>query len=80
MRLPYPYRAEADVVEQRLHSLKGALSWAEAAQVAEPGKPQFPQCARQVRPCSSHGTRQYDRTGPCGGTATRSCGRKWRPP
>jgi len=36
MRLPYPYRAEADVVEQRLHSLKGALSWAEAAQVAEP--------------------------------------------
>ena len=32
--LPTPYRPEAEVVAQRLHSLQHALDWAAAAQVA----------------------------------------------
>ncbi len=35
-RLPTPYRPEAEVVAQRLHSLQHALDWAAAAQVAAP--------------------------------------------
>ena len=35
-RLPHPYRAEAEVVAQRLHSLQHALDWASAARVAAP--------------------------------------------
>ena len=35
-RLPHPYRDEAEVVAQRLHSLQHALDWANAAQVAVP--------------------------------------------
>ncbi|RYF32966.1 MAG: L-glutamate gamma-semialdehyde dehydrogenase [Comamonadaceae bacterium] len=36
MRLPNPYRPEADVVAHRLHALSGALDWAAAAAVAAP--------------------------------------------
>ncbi|TXH91312.1 MAG: L-glutamate gamma-semialdehyde dehydrogenase [Rhodoferax sp.] len=35
-RLPFPYRAEVDVVSQRLASLSTALDWAAAAKVATP--------------------------------------------
>ena len=35
-RLPHPYRNEAEVVAQRLHSLQHALDWASAAQMAAP--------------------------------------------
>ena len=35
-RLPFPYRAEVDVVSQRLASLASALDWAAAAKVATP--------------------------------------------
>lgn len=36
MRLPTPYRNEAEVVQQALQSLDGALDWQAAAQVARP--------------------------------------------
>ncbi|HRH16939.1 MAG TPA: L-glutamate gamma-semialdehyde dehydrogenase [Aquabacterium sp.] len=36
MRLPTPYRNEAEVVQQALQSLDGALNWEAAAQVARP--------------------------------------------
>jgi RHH-type proline utilization regulon transcriptional repressor/proline dehydrogenase/delta 1-pyrroline-5-carboxylate dehydrogenase len=36
MRLPCPYRVEADVVHHRLASLDGALDWPEAARLASP--------------------------------------------
>ena len=36
MRLPTPYRPEADIVSHRLASLDGALDWAAAAAVAAP--------------------------------------------
>ena len=36
MRLPTPYRNEAEVVQQALQSLDGALDWEAAAQVARP--------------------------------------------
>ncbi|MBT2321566.1 bifunctional proline dehydrogenase/L-glutamate gamma-semialdehyde dehydrogenase PutA [Variovorax paradoxus] len=36
MRLPTPYRPEADIVSHRLAALKGALDWAVAAAVAAP--------------------------------------------
>ncbi len=35
-RLPFPYRPEADVVADRLQSLREALDWAAAAHVAQP--------------------------------------------
>jgi RHH-type proline utilization regulon transcriptional repressor/proline dehydrogenase/delta 1-pyrroline-5-carboxylate dehydrogenase len=36
MRLPTPYRPEADIVSHRLAALKGALDWTAAAAVATP--------------------------------------------
>lgn len=36
MRLPTPYRPEADIVSQRLASLKGALDWVNVAAAATP--------------------------------------------
>ncbi|EGI76700.1 L-glutamate gamma-semialdehyde dehydrogenase [Hylemonella gracilis] len=36
MRLPTPYRAEADILAQRLHTLAHHLDWADAARVAAP--------------------------------------------
>ncbi len=36
MRLPNPYRAEDDIVAQRLGTLANALNWAQAAQMATP--------------------------------------------
>ncbi len=36
MRLPIPYRPEADIVSHRLSSLSGALDWAQAAAAAAP--------------------------------------------
>lgn len=36
MRLPTPYRPEADIVSHRLAALKGALDWSAAAAVASP--------------------------------------------
>jgi RHH-type proline utilization regulon transcriptional repressor/proline dehydrogenase/delta 1-pyrroline-5-carboxylate dehydrogenase len=36
MRLPTPYRPEADIVSHRLASLKGALDWASVAAAATP--------------------------------------------
>ncbi|MBS0318581.1 MAG: proline dehydrogenase family protein, partial [Proteobacteria bacterium] len=36
MRLPFPYRPEAEIVAQRLSSLAGALDWADAARSARP--------------------------------------------
>ena len=36
MRLPTPYRLEADIVSQRLASLDGVLDWAAAAAIAAP--------------------------------------------
>ncbi len=36
MRLPTPYRPEADIVAHRLASLQGALDWAAAVSVASP--------------------------------------------
>jgi RHH-type proline utilization regulon transcriptional repressor/proline dehydrogenase/delta 1-pyrroline-5-carboxylate dehydrogenase len=35
-RLPFPYRAESEVVAQRLALLQSALDWADAAKVASP--------------------------------------------
>lgn len=35
-RLPFPYRPEAAIVTDRLETLRGALDWAAAAQVAAP--------------------------------------------
>ena len=39
MRLPSPYRPEADIVSHRLASLKGALDWAAIVPLATPGSP-----------------------------------------
>ena len=36
MRLPFPYRPEAEAVSESLASLRGALDWAAAARVAAP--------------------------------------------
>ena len=36
MRLPSPYRPEADIVSHRLASLKGALDWAAIVPLATP--------------------------------------------
>jgi RHH-type proline utilization regulon transcriptional repressor/proline dehydrogenase/delta 1-pyrroline-5-carboxylate dehydrogenase len=36
MRLPFPYRPEADVVAQRLATLEGALDWPACARAARP--------------------------------------------
>ena len=36
MRLPFPYRPEAEIVSQHLGSLSGALDWAAVAKVATP--------------------------------------------
>ncbi|MBT2301414.1 L-glutamate gamma-semialdehyde dehydrogenase [Variovorax paradoxus] len=36
MRLPTPYRPEADIVSHRLAALKGALDWSAAAAIATP--------------------------------------------
>ncbi|HEY3047572.1 MAG TPA: proline dehydrogenase family protein, partial [Polaromonas sp.] len=36
MRLPFPYRPEADIVSHRLDALSGVLDWPAAAQAARP--------------------------------------------